>query len=361
MEKYSQFRDRGTAIAPFFPVPSPPSGLLFLPVHIFLFALRVPPLLCVSIFYFLILRWLPVGSLFKKAALWCMIGIPGIWWIDLQIDRVKRGSLAKQNAHRLPAPGTIIASSFTSPLDCLYLAAIFDPVFTASYPNSRKVQRISLFRAMQLALLPPTMHPPPSARLTTLSALLAANPDACIVVLPECTTTNGRAILPFSQSLLTAPPTTKIFPLNLRYTPGDITTPIPGTYLSWIWKLNSKPTHCIRVRIAECVYNNASLTSPLPSTTSTTLKPPQPKTTYETNFFDTMNIGGYLSSSETLVGSDETASSVNGAGEDGLSSDERRVLDRVAEDLARLGRVKRVGLGVRDKIEFVKIWSKRKR
>jgi hypothetical protein len=33
----------------------------------------------------------------------------------------------------------------------------------------------------------------------------------------------------------------------------------------------------------------------------------------------------------------------------------------VGEDLARLGRVKRVGLGVEEKIEFLKVWGSRKR
>jgi hypothetical protein len=44
-----------------------------------------------------------------------------------------------------------------------------------------------------------------------------------------------------------------------------------------------------------------------------------------------------------------------------VSEDEQKVLERVAEDLARLGRVKRVGLGVEDKVEFLKVWGRRKR
>lgn len=44
-----------------------------------------------------------------------------------------------------------------------------------------------------------------------------------------------------------------------------------------------------------------------------------------------------------------------------VSALEQKVLDRVAEDLARLGRVKRVGLDVSDKIEFLKVWLKRRR
>ena len=44
-----------------------------------------------------------------------------------------------------------------------------------------------------------------------------------------------------------------------------------------------------------------------------------------------------------------------------VSEDEQKVLESVAEDLARLGRVKRVGLGVEDKVEFLKVWGRRKR
>lgn len=124
MEKYSQYRDRGilplrsqaisksqfiadggarlqwrgiradshlgSGIAPFIPVPTQPSGL-YLAFHIFLFFFRLPILLSVTLTHFLVLRWLPIGSLGKKASLWLILGTPGIWWIDLQIDGVRRG------------------------------------------------------------------------------------------------------------------------------------------------------------------------------------------------------------------------------------------------------------------------------
>lgn len=256
-------------------------------------------------------------------------------------------SLAKQNMHRLPQPGTIIASSFTSPIDCLYLAAIFDPIFTASYPSTRLVQRISLFQAILRALAPPQSTAPYNARLVPLSTLLRDNPDSSIVVLPECTTTNGRGILRFGPPLITAPPKTKIFPVSLRYTPSDITTPIPRTYFSFLWNLCSRPTHCIRVRIAEAVYNASASPTVRP-------EPPKAKNSYDTNFFDELGLGEKTaSSSDTL-----TASSDDG---EGLNMHERKVLDRVAEDLARLGRVKRVGLGVKEKEEFVRAWTTKRK
>jgi len=216
----------------------------------------------------------------------------------------------------------------------LYLAAIFDPVFTVSYPSTRLVQRISLFHAILRAFQSPQYDHPPNAKLTDLQTLIRQHPHQAIVVFPECTTTNGRGVLPFSTSLLTAPSTAKIFPISLRYTAADITTPVPGTYIGFLWNLLSKPTHCIRVRIAESVFN----TSQSPATRSST------------SSGDLVH-DDRASSSDTLLGSEEP---------EGMNIAEKRVLDKVAEALARLGRVKKVGLGLNDKENFVKAWDKKR-
>lgn len=183
----------------------------------------------------------------------------------------------------------------------------------------------------------PQLEPPKDVILTDLQTLIQQYPGQAVVVYPECTTTNGRGILSFSPSLLTAPPQAKIFPISLRYTAADITTPVPGTYISFVWNLLSKPTHCIRVRIAESVHN----TSQSPAVRSST-----------SQIEREMLYDDRASSSDTLL-SLEDAESMNAA--------EKRVLDKVAEALARLGRVKRVGLGIKDKDEFVKAWTKQRR
>ena len=246
--------------------------------------------------------------------------------------------------HHLPGPGTVIAASFTSPLDPLYLAAIFRPVFTRSYPGIREVEQISLFSAILMALAHPILTPPDSAKLVTLTELGKKYPDSIIAVFPECTTTNGRGILPCSPCLLSADPKTRIYPVNLRYTPADITTPVPGGYFSWLWKLCSKPTHSMRVRIAESVYNTAATVKGDPVGGSTG---------FDTNIFDSSNLKG--------VNAGDYEWDEEGAQLGKVNKAERKVLDRVGEDLARLGRVKRVGLGVKEKIEFVKVWTKRRR
>jgi hypothetical protein len=61
---------------------------------------------------------------------------------------------------------------------------------------------------------------------------------------------------------------------------------------------------------------------------------------------------------------DDTASSSDTLREsedgDERRSDERKLLQNVAEALARLGKVKRVGLDVKDKAGFIKAWSKQR-
>lgn len=61
------------------------------------------------------------------------------------------------------------------------------------------------------------------------------------------------------------------------------------------------------------------------------------------------------SGTDTLVGSED----VRPNGE--LKAEERKILDKVAEALARLGRVSRVSLGTKEKIAFVRSWKRRRR
>ncbi|KUL90712.1 hypothetical protein ZTR_00009 [Talaromyces verruculosus] len=336
MEKFSQFRDRGSGIAPFLPIPTPRSGYA-LPLHVFLFCFRLPLLIFVCLSYFAVLQWLPIGSLGKKASLWCILGVPSLWWIDLQVDGVKRGRLASQRA-RLPISKCIIASSFTSPIDPLYLAAVFDPIFTASYPNTRKVEHLSLLQAIMRSFSYPLANPPSDTQLVDLSELLEKYQSRPIVVFAECTTTNGRGILPLSRSLVSVPPRTKIYPVSLRYTEADVTTPVPGTYVTFLWNLLSKPTHFIRVRVAEYV-----------TTSSKTLSPSSQAQSSSTDFFEDDEPTSFL---EEYAGSNDDSE---------LTKSEVAVLDYVGESLARLGRVKRVGLGVKEKQDFVDIWTRHKR
>ncbi len=60
---------------------------------------------------------------------------------------------------------------------------------------------------------------------------------------------------------------------------------------------------------------------------------------------------------------DATSSSETLRSEEGenLSVGERQLIDTVAEALARMSRVKRVGLSLNDKAEFIKAWKRHRR
>lgn len=272
-------------------------------------------------------------------------------------------SLAKQHSTRLPHPGTVIASSFTSPIDSLYLAAIFDPIFTISYPNTPLVRPVSLLTSILHALVAPRLVPSDQdvGGLMTLAQLRAKHPDRIIVVLPECTTSNGRGILSLSPSLTTAPAGTKVFPVSLRYTPPDITSPLPGfrSGCSWLWRLCSRPTHCIRVRIGGAI-DPAEIRSETPArggSLSASWVDVSQETSPGRRSPGQAKSRKSASSPLTKDGAGETAVETQG----GLSKEQGQLLERVGEDLARLGRVKRVALGAKEKVDFLKLWQKRGR
>ncbi len=283
-----------------------------------------------------------------------MFGVAGLWWIDLQIDGVRRGGLAAAPPSRLPGPGAIIAASCTSPLDVLYLAAIFDPVFTAARPGSRALRPLSLLAAVAHAFAPPPEPAPPSSPgkapaeggsggggggAMELPALLRAHPRRPVVVFPEATTTNGRGVLPFAagSALRAAPAPAPVFPVSLRYTPADVTTPVPGPRAAgvFLWNLLSRPSHCIRVRVARREFNVEGARGAAGD-----------------------GEGGEDGEDAVLVGGEGEG---EGGEEDGEGRGEDSVADRVADALARLGRVQRVGLGVREKRAFVRAFTRQRR
>ncbi|GJD03663.1 acyltransferase [Colletotrichum higginsianum] len=286
MEKFSQFRDKGSGISPFIPVKtglSPVSSVF----HTFLFCVRLPIFLTYAAAYFLLLQHLPSSP----SPLTASAGDP------------RRAAPAA-----LPAPGLRHRRQLHLPIDALYLAAIFDPIFTISYPNTRAVERVSLLRAVLYALSP--------------------YPDRVVAVFPEGGTTNGKGVLPFTPSLLALGPDVHIFPVSIRYTPADITTPVPGRWFKFLWDLLSRPTTCIRVRVAESILNSAAA---------------------QTNGVSSSVVADSAATQRRIGGADPS-----------LSIEEQRVLDKVGEALARLCRNKRVGLTLRDKEAFIEAWNGRK-
>ncbi|OJI86058.1 hypothetical protein ASPTUDRAFT_53352 [Aspergillus tubingensis CBS 134.48] len=323
-----------TGVSPFFPTPRPSLSFPQWVLRIFLFCVRLPFFIPVCIGYFLLFQWLPITSLGRKAALWCILGVPSIWWVDLQVDGVRKGTLNNdRHQNRLPGPGSIIASSFTSPIDALYLAAVFDPIFVSCYPSTREVEQLSVWQAILRAFALPQAKPQPKARTVDLKTIMRKYPGRPIALFPECTTTNGQGVLPLSPVLASAPHKTKIFPVALRYEPKDVVTPVPGSYITFLWSLLGRPTHYIKVRIGQAVVGVAADELP----------------THDATMFDpSASENGYSHDRDDERPFSETSVMVL----------EEQVPNYVGDSLARLGRARRVAVTAPQKLEFVKLWKK---
>jgi hypothetical protein len=193
------------------------------------------------------------------------------------------------------------------------------------------------------------MSPAP-AQTVEHSKLVAQNPTRVIVVFHEAITSNGRGDLRLSPSLLSASKGTSIFPVSLRYTPADVVTPIPGWLeaIRFLWRLTSRSTHCIRVRIGLPMTLSQQTHASSESASREGRSRTTSRNSYDTNYFDSLQ-----SSSPTQNGveSDGTTDS------DDLTTAEVKSLEIVTESLSRLGRAKTLGLGVEEKTQFVNAWT----
>ncbi|KAF3217939.1 hypothetical protein TWF192_001103 [Orbilia oligospora] len=288
---------------------------------------------------------MPLGSLFQKGILWICMLVAGVWWVDLQVEGVKRGpSTLSRYPDKLPSPGSIIASTFSSPLDALYLAATFDPIFLFPSFDTPYVFQLTLFQTLLYTFAPPTSKPY-SSKPTTLAEVISKNPHRIIVIFPEGTTSNGRALLRFAPALDSFAtqykqsgenghgngtiPKNKIFPISLRYLPSNTTTPLPGSYGVFLWRLLGQPSHTIKVRIGEAVkIRDLEMSDTLVAT----------------------------SSSETIT-EKTVARSSSGDDANGRVPRVGALEERVGEILVRVGRIRRVGLGVKEKIGFWNAWK----
>jgi hypothetical protein len=118
-----------------------------------------------------------------------------------------------------PQPGDIIISNWVSWLEVLWLAARYNPIFVVpvfspqSHQTTKEIgetgNRVTIigYRTRTLfQMCRSTGYTPQISTDLTLEALpfhsIQASADRPIVMFPECTTSNGRAILRFSDSLL---------------------------------------------------------------------------------------------------------------------------------------------------------------
>ncbi|KAF8639664.1 hypothetical protein AX17_000928 [Amanita inopinata Kibby_2008] len=293
MEKFSAYRDPGTGLQPFLtPVPSrAPHALanLLLPFRYLLAILRTALILLLLAIYAILVRGLclcllPVPSLHRcishvltailtRTALFFL----GLFWIPVEhISRKRGGQGTKNGSAWNPQGGDIIISNWVSWIELLWLAFRFNPVFVlpvpehgfsspaphlstsighvpgrniksantfTQNPQKKAIPIIAFRRVSLLSIISMTGHvsscvgSEPGASLSLEQ--IRRHADRPIVVFPECTTSNGRGLLKFSDVFRQDIPVKgyRIFVMCIRYNSPTTFAPsvahsIPASFLN---------------------------------------------------------------------------------------------------------------------------------
>ncbi|KAJ7068175.1 hypothetical protein C8F01DRAFT_595241 [Mycena amicta] len=293
MEKYSAFRDPGTGVQPFLPlVPPPPSLLsrLSKPLVWLVGGLRIAVLLVVLgihlIFSAVSILFNPVpylGSTLSRifTAVTAQIALVSLsLWISVDNVTRKRGRGVKDVETWQPHAGDVIVSNWVSWVEILWLAFRFNPVFvlpvtetgpspaptrseavshtpgrrtgtgSANIQSSTRTATVPVpiagFReASLLSMICFTGHTPPFGATKYLSLEeIRTRARRPVVVFPECTTSNGRALLRFANVFKQKVPVQgyNVFVMCVRYDPptrfsATLAHPVPSSFnpLSHIW------------------------------------------------------------------------------------------------------------------------------
>ncbi|KAI8979202.1 hypothetical protein BDF20DRAFT_905963 [Mycotypha africana] len=222
MEKYSKWRDPGTGIQPFLPPVTPRVDSNFLAISrrgIRLVVgsmqgiVRISLIAMVTLLYILLVPisgsaltiipplkryWNNVWTgLLLRLALFLM----GFFHIKTETLSIRKSRESNHAEKPKVQHGDIIIANWTSYIDILYLAYKYNPIFTQVFMDSDKVKVIGLWEAIQLTGKMPVSKPSTVERSYTVKELsdkAKRGKWGPVVVFPEGTTANGRALLKFA-------------------------------------------------------------------------------------------------------------------------------------------------------------------
>ncbi|KAF8631614.1 hypothetical protein AX15_002360 [Amanita polypyramis BW_CC] len=362
MEKFSAYRDPGTGIQPFLtPVPpsTEPLANLLLPPRYILAAVRTAFILVLLAIYIVLVPGLctclrPVPSLHRYFSHWltAILGRAalfslGLFWIPVEHISGKRRRGNDPEAWN-PRAGDIIISNWVSWIELVWLAIKFNPIFvlpipervasiatsspaaltsnrqkgpttlTATDAQNSQIPIVAFRELSLLSVISMTGHIPlRSGSPTTSLNDLRKVAERPIVVLPECTTSNGRGLLRFSNLFYQNTPVKRyqVFVMCVRYDP-------PSTFVS-------SATHCIPF----------SFLNPLPHL-----------------FKLAMALKPIALQIRLLVPSESPSSQLFTTSETITHLVEDQLTEASAVLISRLGKLKRTNLGWEDKAAFLEFY-----
>nr|CAG8628812.1 14390_t:CDS:2 [Entrophospora candida] len=188
----------------------------------------------------------------------------GFYWISSETVSLKkgRGNLPKSKSKSTSNEGQpidVIICNSTSYVELLYLTFRYDPIFTQIYSSTNELRPISLWKAINQISSYPELEPS-SSGIKTLEFSRLINDDYIknskrpIVIFPEGTTSNGKALLKFIPIFrdLTLPSIKNIINIHIisvRYDYNNFSPTIPvGNKLWHLARLCGEFKNTLKVR-----------------------------------------------------------------------------------------------------------------
>ncbi|KAF8709090.1 hypothetical protein RHS03_02718, partial [Rhizoctonia solani] len=293
----------------------------------------------------------------------------GFWSISTYVaSRKNRRADTATSDDWSPGPGDIIVSNWASWIEVLWLAVRYNPQFVlpvcasptlsatqttapatpgrrtgtgsaqVSTASAARRQQILGFRtASLLEMILATGHVPPygSSTSTVMATIedIRAQCDRPLVVLPECTTSNGRALIRFADVFVAGKgkhikhPVKgfKMYIMCARYDPPTITTPSPTHSIpSQSGTLPNPAPHIVKLLFAPALAQSLSIRLVAPSDSPS----------------------GSFMASEVIL-------------DNGIAPADE-ISEACAVLMAQASKLKRVGMGWEDKAAFLDFYRKRK-
>lgn len=229
MEKFSQWRDKGTGISPFMPERRPSNPFLTA-VKVVVFVLKFPVFILLLGVY-----WVSSSTFILLMVLKLFMGFSRF---EVSVEGLKRSNTEGINLKR-PTINELVILNYVSPLDGFIFAAIsqlhWNQIVILVPDEEGEAFMLSVWSLFCHALNLPGKVAESSQKLKSLSYLK----DKAVLCLPEGTPSNNRAILPFNKLKNAAGASDfDVKTLVLKLRPRYLTTPLPtNSRLGYLFNL----------------------------------------------------------------------------------------------------------------------------
>ncbi|GEQ69276.1 hypothetical protein JCM33374_g2947 [Metschnikowia sp. JCM 33374] len=248
MEKFSNWRDKGTGISPFLPVDAKVSPVRKYAVNPALLAVKWP---------FFIALYLLASVAPKPATKLILKLLFSVSDIDLSVEGVRKSNTREIVKHK-PSKGEIVVSNVVSPLD-IFVIFIISTVTSLSsiavvIPWKNDLYAFTAWHAVSVFFLPLASSVIQGTRIEGNILDHESLKGKLVVVFAEGTASNNKAILPLQSQcskVLSSGVSVPTKVTVLRYYPGTLTLPIPHmTQAQYVSKMLTLPTKAfVKVKI----------------------------------------------------------------------------------------------------------------